>query len=146
LITSGDEGIWARVATPDAGKNRGVYFRPQKDDEVVLGFLNDDPRDAIILGCLFSKKNHPSPLPADGKKLQYGIVTDKTKVVFDDDQKTITLQIKDNAKEKSITINNDSGAIELKDENQNSITMDSSGITIQSGKNIVIKGTKVSIN
>lgn len=148
LITSGNKGIWARVATLDAGKNRGVYFRPQKGDEVVLGFLNDDPRDAIILGCMHSKKNHPSPLPAQGEKLQYGIVTDKTKLVFDDNKSTITLSIKDGTKEKSITVNNDSGAMELKDENSNSIKMDSSGITIQAGptQNVIIKGLQVMIN
>ena len=36
----------------DAGENRGSFWRPEIGDEVVLGFLNSDPRDAIILGML----------------------------------------------------------------------------------------------
>ncbi|NEQ54962.1 MAG: type VI secretion system tip protein VgrG [Leptolyngbya sp. SIO3F4] len=44
------EGIWARVATLDAGDTRGSFFRPELTDEVVLGFLNDDPRDPVFLG------------------------------------------------------------------------------------------------
>lgn len=147
-ITSGNEGIWARVATLDAGDNRGVYFRPQLSDEVVLGFLNDDPREAVVLGYLHSKDKKKSPLPEQEGSLQYGFVTaEGMKLIFDDTNKRITLLAKTAGGEKSIILNNDSGALELKDENQNTITMDSSGITIQAGSgNVVIKGIKVMIN
>jgi len=142
---TGDEGIWARVATLDAGKNRGTYFRPVTDDEVVLGFLNDDPRDPIILGCLHSKDNHASPL-AEGK-LQFGFVTKEgLKLVFDDKSKNISIIVPATTGEKSIVINDSSGAMMLKDENNNSIKMDASGITIQAGKLLVLKGKMVLIN
>ena len=143
-ITSSNEGIWARVATLDAGPERGVYFRPQVNDEVILGFLNDDPREAVILGYLHSKDTNKSPLPETEGNLEYGFVTkEKIKLIFDDTNKRMTLI----AGEKSIVINNDSSAIELKDENSNSIKMDSSGITIQAGTgNVTIKGTQVLIN
>jgi Rhs element Vgr protein len=147
-ITSGNEGFWARVATLDAGPNRGVYFRPQRDDEVVLGFLGDDPREPIILGYLHSKSSNESPLPEQDGQQQYGFVTkEKLKFVFDDTNKTMSLIVPATAGEKSIIINDSSGAMELKDENQNSIKMDSTGITIQSSSGIVtIKGTLVKIN
>ena len=32
-------------------------FRPEQGDEVVVGFVNDDTRQAVILGALFSAKN-----------------------------------------------------------------------------------------
>jgi len=50
------------------------------------------------------------------------------------------------AGKKTITVNNDSGALEFKDENQNTIKMDKSGITIQSSKIVTIKGAQVKIN
>ncbi len=143
------EGIWARVATLDAGKDRGVYFRPQVSDEVVLGFLNDDPREAIILGYLHSKDSKKSPLPEQDKTLQYGFVTDKKmKLIFDDTNQRVTLLATTAAGgEKSIILNNDSNALEIKDENQNTIKMDASGITIQAGTgNVIIKGMQVMIN
>lgn len=144
-ITTGNEGIWARVATLDAGSNRGAYFRPEKDDEVVLGFLNDDPRDAIILGYLHSKNKHASPLP-DGE-LQFGFVTKEgLKLVFDDKNKKLSITVPAAAGEKNIVINDSSGAIELKDENQNSIKMDATGITISAGKLLVLKGKTIKIN
>ena len=63
VINSQDDGLWARVATLDAGENRGSFFRPEIGDEVVLGFLNDDPRDPIILGMLNSSAK-PAPITA----------------------------------------------------------------------------------
>ncbi|MBL0341299.1 MAG: type VI secretion system tip protein VgrG [Bacteroidetes bacterium] len=146
-ITTGDAGIWARVATLDAGENRGSYFRPQKGDEVVLGFLSDDPREAIILGYLHSKDQKKSPLPLEDGKLQSGFVTKEgTKLIFDDSSKRITLLVPGANGEKSITINNDSSAIELKDDFNNSIIMDANGITIKSDVNVTIKGKFVKIN
>ena len=148
IITSGNEGIWARVSTLDAGPERGTYFRPVKDDEVVLGFLNDDPREAIILGYLHSKDINISPLPETEGNLEFGFVTkEKIKLIFDDTNKRMTLSVKTASGEKSITLNDDSGAMELKDENSNSIKMEASGITIEAGTgNVTIKGTQVMIN
>ena len=52
LVDKRAEGAWARVAALDAGHNRGFFFRPELGDEVVVGFFNDDPRQAVILGML----------------------------------------------------------------------------------------------
>ncbi len=147
-ITSGNEGIWARVATLDAGPERGVYFRPQINDEVVLGFLHDDPREPIILGCLHSNDANKSPLPATEGNLEFGFVTkEKVKLIFDDTNKRMTLSVTTSSGEKTIILNDDSGGMELKDENSNSIKMSASGITIEAGSgNVTIKGTQVMIN
>lgn len=147
IITSGNEGLWARVATLDAGDNRGVYFRPQTGDEVVLGFLNDDPREAIVLGYLHSNDSKPSPLPEEEGLLQYGFVTKEgMKLIFDDTNKRISLVATTATGEKSIIMNDDSSAFIMEDENGNTIKMDTSGITIQSSKNVIIKGSQVMIN
>ena len=44
--------VWARLASPDAGKNRGYFFRPEPGDEVAVGFFNADPRQAGSLGAM----------------------------------------------------------------------------------------------
>ncbi len=146
-FTSGQEGMWARVASLDAGADHGIYFRPQIDDEVILGFLNDDPREPIVLGYVPSKDGNTSPLPEKENELQYGIITKNgLRLVFDDTNKKMTLSVKADSGEKTITINDKSGAMELKDENNNSIKMDASGITISSDKLVTIKGKTVMIN
>jgi len=147
-ITSGSDGMWARVATLDAGANRGTYFRPQVSDEVVLGFLNDDPREPVILGYLHSSSSKQSPLPVDSGAEQYGFVSKQgIKLIFDDTNTRLTLSVTTPMGEKSIILNDSSGAFAMTDENQNSIKMDPSGITIQAGSGMVtIKGTTVMIN
>lgn len=75
-LDSQSQGIWTRIATLDAGNNRGSFFRPEIGDEVVLGFLNDDPRDAIVLGMLNSKAK-PAPLQASDNNHQKGFLRDR---------------------------------------------------------------------
>ena len=65
-----EKGVWARVATLDAGKERGTVFRPEKDDEVVLGFFHDDPAQPVVLGMLHSSANAPPIEPTADNDLK----------------------------------------------------------------------------
>ncbi|MEO5889183.1 MAG: type VI secretion system tip protein VgrG [Ferruginibacter sp.] len=130
------DGIWARVACLDAGNERGSFFRPEINDEVVVGFFNDDPRHAVVLGMLNSSAK-PAPVTAKDVNHEKGFVTrSKMKLMFDDDKKIITLET---PKGKKIEINDDSDSIVLSDNHQNKISMTSDGISIESLKNIIIK-------
>lgn len=145
-IAMGEEGIWARVATLDAGDNRGTFFRPKEGDEVVLGFLNDDPQYPVILGCMHSNDSKKSPLPETQGNEEFGFVSGEgTKLIFNDTEKKVTISVAANDGEKTLILN-DSGAIILKDALGNKIEMKSTGITIEASANIVIKGAVVQIN
>lgn len=138
IIDPDAEGIWARVATLDAGENRGSFFRPEIDDEVVLGFLNDDPRDPIVLGMLNSSAK-PAPLTASDDNHQKGFFTrSELKVTFDDDQQIITLETPGGNK---ITISDADKGITLADQNNNTLTLNDSGITLKSPKDITLEAT-----
>lgn len=58
LLQSND-GIWARLGPFAAAGDAW----PKVGDEVVLGFLNNDPRYPVILGSLYSRTNPPPGLP-----------------------------------------------------------------------------------
>jgi Rhs element Vgr protein len=138
LIDDSSPGIWARIASPDASKERGIVFRPEIDDEVIVGFVNDDPRDAIILGMMFSSKMQ-SPIPAEDANNKKGIVTrSKMKVTFNDEEKSITIETPAG---KKIIADENAGKIEIADENNNKIVMNSDGISIVSGAKITLKAT-----
>lgn len=138
IIDPDAEGIWTRVATLDAGNNRGSFFRPEIDDEVVLGFLNDDPREPIVLGMLNSSAK-PAPLTASNDNHQKGFFTrSELKVTFDDDQKIITLETPGGNK---ITISDADRGITLADQNNNTLTLNDSGITLKSPKDITLEAT-----
>ncbi|NQZ11277.1 MAG: hypothetical protein HRT35_29340, partial [Algicola sp.] len=49
------QDLWAQCAFVNAGDERGLIFMPQPGDQVLVGFLNDDPRHAVVLGSLYSK-------------------------------------------------------------------------------------------
>jgi len=50
---------WAKLASPMAGAERGVVFRPEPEDEVLVGFEYDDPRRPYVLGGLWSSVDLP---------------------------------------------------------------------------------------
>jgi len=136
VIDSQDQGVWSRVASLDAGDSRGMFFRPEIGDEVIVGFLNDDPRDPIILGMLNSSAK-PAPLQAADKNDQKGYISRSgMKLLFDDDKKSIDLETPGG---RSILIDDDSGVIKLEDGNGNKIVLNSDGISIESAKAISLK-------
>ena len=92
LLDINEEGVWARLATLDAGQNRGSFFMPEVDDEVIVGFIQDDPNDAVVLGMLHSAAK-PSPLTAEEENKQKGFFSrEGVKIVFDEEQKALTIE------------------------------------------------------
>ena len=140
-------GIWVRVATLDAGNNRGSFFRPEIGDEVIVGFINDDPRDAVILGMLNSSAK-PAPVVAENVNHEKGFYTrEGMRIFFREDTKTITI---DTPGGNSIVIDETgqpSINIEIKDKDNNVITMGASGINMEAAQNINIKaGANLSLS
>ena len=130
------EGLWARVASLDAGKDRGSFFRPEINDEVVVGFLNDDPRHPVILGSLNSSAK-PSPFQSKDTNHEKGFITrSKMKFLFDDDKKYIRLET---PKGKKIEISDDEDNVTVSDQNNNRIVLNSEGVSIETSKNISFK-------
>ncbi len=163
LMQDDSKGVWARLANFYATNGAGTFFIPEIDDEVVVGFLNSDPRFPVVLGALYSSKNKPGK-DTEGNDLALtkdnytkAIITkEKNTIEFDDKNKIITITTpgKNKAafddKDKSITLKDENSnsvvlnkdGIELKDKTGNKITMSSSGIEINSPKNITIKATQ----
>ena len=136
-INPDDDGVWARIALADAGNERGLFFRPEIGDEVVTGFLYDDPRQPVILGMLNSSAL-ATPLPPSNDNHQKGYISrEKMKMIFDDEKKSIKIETPGGNK---ITISDDTKGITLEDQNSNKIEMNESGITITAAKKLELKG------
>lgn len=136
VIDNAARGTWMRIASLDAGKDRGAFFRPEIGDEVIVGFINDDPRNAVVLGMLHSSAK-PAPITAEDANNEKGFTTrSKMHLSFNDSTKTITI---DTPAGNSITLDESGSKIEIEDQNSNTVTMDSSGITLNSPMNVEIK-------
>ena len=68
-LPSGDTGsAWVRLATFGAGKDRGTYWLPEVDDEVLVAFTHGEPNHPIIVGSLWNGKDRPPQEAGDGGK------------------------------------------------------------------------------
>jgi Rhs element Vgr protein len=138
IIDNDEDGIWTRVACLDAGDTRGTFFRPEIDDEVVVGFLNNDPRHPVVLGMLNSSAK-PAPLQASDQNDEKGYVSRSgMKMIFNDKDKSLKIETPGG---KKVTISEQDDVMILEDDHSNKITMDSSAISLESGADIKLKAT-----
>lgn len=155
LMEDDNVAIWARLANYYASNQFGNFFIPEIDDEVILGFLNNDPNYPIILGSLYSSKNAP-PYPLTAENYTKAIVTKaKNKIEFDDEKKIITIQtpggniVTLTDEDKAVTVVDQNGnsiktstdGITMEDKNSNKIAMSGSGIEISSNSNIKLSSS-----
>ncbi|GAA3511939.1 hypothetical protein GCM10022393_27060 [Aquimarina addita] len=138
IINTNEEGVWARVLSLYAGENYGVQFLPEIGNEVLLGFLNDDPTQAVVLGAMYSN-THTAPIEFTDDNFEKIIMgNSEIKILLNDDTKTITLETPAG---KSIMLDEDEGIIKLEDDNNNIVTLNSDGISLESGGDITLKAT-----
>lgn len=135
LQASGNPGVWARLGSFYASNGIGAVFFPEVGDEVVVAFMNQDPRYPVIVGSVYSK-GRPPPLPPDQDNTKKGIVTrTKLEVTFDEQNKVI--QILTPAGQQ-VTLDDTGKSVTLKDCNSNSATLSASGITLDSASNMTL--------
>lgn len=143
--------VWARMAMPDAGKARGFNFWPEHDDEVVVGFLAGDPRQAVVLGALYSSHAPPpADLPDRDHDVRAIVSKAGSKVTFDDKKKSVTIVT---PKGNTVVVDDDADAITLRDSRGSTVTLDASGValksagdlTLEASGKVVIKGSTVDI-
>jgi Rhs element Vgr protein len=129
-----EQGVWARVATLDAGDQRGTVFRPEKEDEVVLGFFHGDPAQPVVLGMLHSSAKPPPITPTDDNDEKGYVSRSKVAWRFDDKKKVAILETPGGNR---LTLSDDAGGITLEDQNGNSIVLSKDGIALTSDKKAV---------
>ncbi len=135
LIQSGDDGVWARLATFYATSGAGAFFYPEVDDEVVVGFFNDDPRYPVILGSMYSSGRAPAYQPEEENNTKAIVSREQLKIIFDEEKKVITIQT---PASNMIVLSDEDQGITISDQNGNSIKLSPSGIDISSASNITV--------
>jgi len=151
IVNPNEEGVWMRVATLDAGDNRGTFFRPEINDEVIVGFIYNDPNQPVILGMLNSSAKSAPLTPSNSNNKKGYVSRSGTKMIFDDENNSYKLETPDG---KKITLDDNSGKIQIEDEGGNLIKMESSGVTIKSASSLTLKaatdikleGVNISLN
>ena len=137
-ITETDGLLWARQSLLDAGKGRSTSFRPEVGDEVVVGFLDSDPRHPIVLGALHSSAK-PNPLPGADDNHEKAIVTRSgMRIHWNDDKIVATI---DTPAGNKLVLSEDETSILIEDQNGNKIELNPDGVAVESAKDIKLTAT-----
>ena len=140
----GQESYWARLATPMAMANQGIYFLPEIGDEVLVGFELGDPTHPCVIGSLWNGSSMPPDSNDDGNNDPRLIRTrtDSELRFFDGDKPSIELKLADG---KHLLM--DDNGITLEDGQGNTMKIETSSgaITIQSTGQLKLKSQSVSI-
>jgi phage baseplate assembly protein V len=120
------ETDWARVASPMAGKARGIYMLPEVDDEVLVGFEHGRLESPFVLGALWNGQEKPPESNSDGKNDRRSLTSRSGHVI----------RLTDTAGEERIEILDKSG--------KNSLVLDtkSNTVTVTADADVVIRATQ----
>jgi phage baseplate assembly protein V len=164
------ESNWARVAAPMTGRDRGTYFLPEVDDEVLVAFEHGQVDSPFVVGSLWNGRDTPPESNSNGQNDHRTIksrsghilrfndtsgsetieIIDKTgsnKIVIDSARNTITIEA-----ESDITIKSSTGkltmqAMSIEMKSQTSVSVDA-GTTMDLKANAVmtVKGAMIQLN
>jgi phage protein D len=95
-LSQDDESAWSRIATPGGGKERGLQWIPEVDDEVLVGFELDDTTRPVVLGGLWNRQDGPpSPGSIAGGVVKQRLLVSRTdsRLTLDDDEPSVSLTL-----------------------------------------------------
>ena len=131
---------WARVATFGGGKDRGILFMPEVDDEVLVAFENGDANFPYIVGVLWNSKDKPPAGAIVGGKVNQRIIRSRSGhvVILDDTQGKEKISITDKTGKNSIEIDSKTNAMTFT--TTGDFTIDAGGkLTIKSKQDMMIQ-------
>lgn len=138
---------WARIATLMAGADRGTWFIPDVDDEVLVSFEAGDPRHPYVVGVLWNGQDAPPESMDGGGENNIKAIHSRNgvNIIFDDSsgQETLTLETPGG---QTIILKDGPGSIECRDSNGNSIKMESAGITVTASAKVTINASTIEVS
>ena len=143
----GQYEAWARLSTMMAGADRGTWFIPDKNDEVLVAFEGGDPRRPYVLGGLWNGSDSP-PESMDGGGNNYKKVIcsrNKVKITLDDQDGQEKLILETPGGQK-VTLQDGPGTVTIEDSNGNSVKLEAAGITITASAKVTLNASMVEVS
>lgn len=112
-LSDEDESTWARVAAPMAGAQRGFYFLPEVDDEVLVAFEHGDLRFPYVLGGLWNGKDKPPVEPSQGNHVRELRSRSGHVVRLNDEDGKETIELIDKSENNSLVFDTASNTISI---------------------------------
>lgn len=138
---------WARLATMMAGNNRGAWFIPDVNDEVLVAFEGGNPRRPYVVGALWNGQDSP-PEQMDGAGNNYLktiLSRQGVRITLDDTDGAVKLRLETPMGQK-ITLSDADMSIVAEDSNGNSIKLETQGITITAAEQVKVNAATAEID
>ena len=143
-----DAPVWARVAVPFAGDGRGSFFIPDVGDEVLVSFVNGDPRLPVVIGGMWSGSAEvPEQLGGSGDRVDRWTITGKagTRIAIVEEQPAdATISFTTPGGVSGELTDSGGGKIELRI-GGTTVTYDNQGVTVNTSMNVTVQATQVEI-
>ena len=136
-LSDQDESAWARVVSPMAGGGRGLFYLPEVEDEVLVGFDHGDIHRPFILGSLWNGHD-ATPITASDAVGGDGKVNKR--VLKSRSGHTITLDDTDGGEEITIVDKTGSNKIVFHSPDNSMQIKVQGDLTIESDGKITMKG------
>lgn len=138
---------WARVATMMAGPDRGSWFVPDVDDEVLVAFESGDPRRPFVVGALWNGNDGPpEEMDGAGRNEVRSITTRQgIKITLDDASGRERLRL-ETPGGNTVTLADEARSVTLEDANGNSVELGPSGITLTASGKVTIEASLVEVS
>jgi uncharacterized protein involved in type VI secretion and phage assembly len=133
----------ARVCVPFAGAQRGAFLIPDVGDEVLISFVNGDPRQAVVLGGVWNGQNLPKEkLGGSGDKVDRWTFVGKagTRIAIVEENGAQVIRLSTGATFAELS----QGKIELS-AGGSTVTVDSKGVTIKTGAKFEVTSTSAKV-
>jgi uncharacterized protein involved in type VI secretion and phage assembly len=145
-LTLDHESHWARVVAPMAGADRGAYFLPEVDDEVLLAFEHGCLEHPFVVGSLWNGKDKPHENNSDGKNDNRSIRSRSGHLLrLCDSQGDARVEIIDSTGNNRIVIRSQDNSISIEAQGDISIKSAAGKVTIEAATGIELN-SKAGIN
>lgn len=146
-VGDADAAVWARVAVPFAGGDRGAFFLPDVGDEVAVVFVNGDPRQCLVVGSLWNGSAQ-APEKLGGNRVDRWTIVSKRGSRFAiveavDGQAEVSVTTPG---AESITLKQSSGGEIVVEAAGNRITVNTSGISLETSSKVSVNASSVEVN
>jgi uncharacterized protein involved in type VI secretion and phage assembly len=140
--SGGSYEVWARLAILMAGNQRGTWFIPDPNDEVLVMFEGGDPRIPYVIGALWNgQDNPPETMDGAGNNFKKTICSrNGVKITLDDTDGTESMTLETPGGQK-LSLKDGPGVIEIQDSSGNSLKFEASGITLTAATKLTIRAS-----
>jgi uncharacterized protein involved in type VI secretion and phage assembly len=140
-VTGQNGRIAARLCVPFAGASRGAFLVPEVGDEVVVSFLDGDPRQAVVLGGVWNGRNQPRErLGGNGEQVDRWSLVGKQGTRIELSTETGGSPV------ASITIDRTGGGSIVLTVQGSTLRLDQQGLTVQTGKQIAMTASSCTVS